>query len=402
MAENNSQKIGLSTATITGMNAMIGAGIFAVPAALATNVGPAGILAFIFVAISVWFVAQSLARAAQLYPEEGSFYTYTKQWAGHKMGLIASASYIIGLLMAMGIVTKMAGIFLQYFFPAVAAHTLGLIALGIIVLINVFGVSLSQLGQRILIFCTVFPILTTIGMCLSKANFSLLTPFAPYGYASVIKATSVVIFGFFGFESAASLFNVVKNPEKNVPKALNYSILLVGLLYTAFIGSIILSTPLTAIPSSEAALPEILKVTFPNHPWLISIVSLSIVSAILGTLHSVVWGVSHLMLSFFKKIKLPAIQNLITKNMLNKKTTVILSGLVVLTAYLTIKKNDLFFGFAAVFIVFAYITSIAALLFVKEEWTSKRNIKTIIGIITAAVMFGFAIQGVIAELAKLA
>ncbi|MFC1842977.1 APC family permease [Candidatus Dependentiae bacterium] len=402
MAENNSKKIGLGTATITGMNAMIGAGIFAAPAVLATHVGPAGILAYIFVVISVWFVAQSLSRVAQLFPQEGAFYTYTKQWGGHTMGLIANASYLIGILTAMGLLAKMSGQFLQYFFPTMSAHSLGLIALGIIVLINVLGVSMSQLGQRILICCTIFPILATIVMCLSKANLSFLTPFAPFGFGNVIKATSVVIFGFFGFESAASLFNVVKNPERNVPKALTYSILLVGALYIVFIGSIILSTPLSSFTASKTPLlPDILKITFPNHPWLISIVSISIVSAILGTIHSVVWGASSLMLSFFKKIKAPVIKNLITKKILNKKVSVILTGLTISASYLLIQKDDLFFNFAAIFIVFAYVASITTLLFIKEEWKSKQNIKTILGIVTASIIFAFAVQGVVAELTKL-
>ena len=36
------QKIGVSTATIICMNAMIGAGIFTIPAAMGAHVGPAG------------------------------------------------------------------------------------------------------------------------------------------------------------------------------------------------------------------------------------------------------------------------------------------------------------------------------------------------------------------------
>src|ERR1700722_6445072 len=103
------QKIGVATATIIGMNAMIGSGIFTAPATMASYVGPAGIIAYLIVIISVWFIAQSLARLAQLYPEEGSFYVYTKQWGGHIMGLIATTAYLIGLIIAMGLLTQMSG-----------------------------------------------------------------------------------------------------------------------------------------------------------------------------------------------------------------------------------------------------------------------------------------------------
>ncbi len=75
MSTNQTQKIGLAVATIVGMNAMIGAGIFAVPAALASHVGPAGIITYAFVILAVWFMGSSIARLAQLFPQEGSFYT---------------------------------------------------------------------------------------------------------------------------------------------------------------------------------------------------------------------------------------------------------------------------------------------------------------------------------------
>ena len=400
MSTNNSKKIGVSTATITGMNAMIGAGIFAAPAVMASNVGPAGILAYIFVVISVWFIAQSLARVAKLFPQEGSFYTYTKQWGGHSMGMIANGSYIIGVLTAMGLLTQFAGKFLQYFFPAWSASSLGLIALGIILIINILGVSMSQLGQRILIFLTIFPMLTTIVMCLSKADFSLLTPFAPFGFTNILKATSAVIFGFFGFESAASLFTVVKNPEKNVPKALTYSITLVGILYIVFIGSIIISTPMDIFAGTEPLLTNILKITFPNHPWIISIVTLSIISAILGTIHSIVWGISNLMLSFFKKIRNNYIQNLIEKNIINKKITVLLAGAFIFASYTTIHNINLFFSLTAIFIVFAYVTSMMTLLFIKQEWDNKQNVITMLAIATSMIMLIFATQAIAQELTK--
>ena len=75
MTQTNVSKIGVATATIVGMNAMIGAGIFTAPAAIGSFVGPAGIIAYIFVIIAVWFIAQSLSRVAARFPQEGSFYT---------------------------------------------------------------------------------------------------------------------------------------------------------------------------------------------------------------------------------------------------------------------------------------------------------------------------------------
>src|SRR5437870_2808444 len=137
------QKIGVATATIIGMNAMIGAGIFGIPIALSIKAGPIGIVTTLLVALSVLFIALSLARVAELFPVEGSFYTYAKQWGGHVMGLISAGAYLIGLTIAMGLLTQKAGVYLQHYFPSVTAYTLGLCTLIMLTALNAFGMALS-------------------------------------------------------------------------------------------------------------------------------------------------------------------------------------------------------------------------------------------------------------------
>ena len=53
MPHSDTKKIGVATATIVGMNAMIGSGIFTAPSAMAAHVGPAGIIAFFFVVVAI-------------------------------------------------------------------------------------------------------------------------------------------------------------------------------------------------------------------------------------------------------------------------------------------------------------------------------------------------------------
>lgn len=396
----NGTKIGVATATIVGMNAMIGSGIFTTPAVLAANVGPAGILAFIFVVVSVWFMAQSIARVAYLYPEEGAFYTYAKPWSGHIGGMIANTAYLVGLLIAMGLLAQMSGIYLQHFFPSYTQETLGLVALVTLVVLNMFGMVLSEIGQKVLIVCTVFPLIATTVMCLTKANMSNLVPFAPFGFANVLKATRVVVFGFFGFECAASLFNIVAEPKKNVPRALTYSIMLVGTIYILFVGSIILSTPLQYFNDPRVPVSDILRIVFPDNEWVITIIHISILSAILGTIHSMIWSSSNLLMTVVKESKNTLGKILVQSSLLNAQTSVLFVGLCILISYLTLHNLDLFFFLTALFIVLAYVMSMITLLTLPSEWESKQNIKTIFGIITASVIFLFAAEGLITEIIK--
>lgn len=399
---NNNAKIGVATATIVGMNAMIGSGIFGIPAALASNVGPAGILTTLFVAAIVWCLALSLSRVARIFPMEGSFYNYAKQWGGHTLGVLANSAYFAGLLIAMGLLTKMSGVYLQHHFPQFSEFTLSMITLVSLVVLNIVGVKMSEFGQMILICTTVAPLIITSIMCLSQAKLSNLIPFAPYGTLSLFQASKIVIFAFFGFESAASLFGIVKDPEKNVPKALSYSLLIVALIYIVFAASLILAVPLdilSADPLARITIP--LAQVFPNSSWIITAINMSILSAILGTIHSMIWGSSQLLISFVKVLKCNFAKKLINKNILNSKTSVLLVGLCIFITFATINNADLFFNLTAIFLIFAYSTSIFTLLSIKEKSSFTQHVITIVGLIAAGLIFIFAAHGLFIEILKL-
>lgn len=388
---STAQKIGLTTATIIGMNAMIGSGIFTAPAGIASYVGPAGIIAYIFVVFSVWCIAQSLARLASLFPHDGSFYTYTRQWGGHYLGLLASGLYIFGLVVAMGLLCQVAGLYLARLFPT-SATLLGFIVLAALVVLNLCGVALSELGQRILIVTTVFPILAITGLCFLHADVKNLFPFAPFGFGNILKATKIVIFGFFGYECAASLFNIVENPAQNVPKALTYSIGIVGVLYTLFITAIILATPLDLFKNPCMPLSETLAGIFPHYEWLLTIIHLAILSAIIGTIHSMIWSSSALLLSLAQTID-PRLQRA-TQDSAAQRAAVLVIGASILTTFLCISNLNLFFSLTALGIITAQLLSLITLLTLENEWKSGQNIVTIIGMCTALTIFYFAAEGI--------
>ena len=395
MSTSNSEKIGVSTATIVGMNAMIGAGIFTISSALAGDVGPAVIVSFLVTAISVWFMAQSLSRVAQLFPQEGSFYTYAKQWGGHGVGLLANASYLCGLLIAMGLLAHAAGMHWAWYAPDVPANVLGITTLVILTLLNIMGVSLSSLGQQILIACTVFPLIATTIMCLSKADLANLTPFLPGGPISIFKAARVIVFSFFGFEAAASLFNVIREPEKNLPRALTYSLIGVAGLYLAFVTSLVLAVPLDLFQQYPGPVAGPLSHIFDNQ-FVLECIHISSISAILGTLHSMIWSSGALLLIFMKKLRSKIAQRLLAHGIMNHRTSTLCIGLAIFTSF-QIFTNNMFFYFTAIFLLIAYSLSMITLLFIPEEWQSGQNYITLAGIATAVMIFGFSIAGIIAN-----
>lgn len=400
MTNTDKHKIGLMTATIVGMNAMIGSGIFTIPPKLAINVGPAGILTTVLVAIASWFIAISIARVATLFPEEGSFYVYAKQWGGHTMGIISSGAYIIGLLVAMGFLTQISAQYLKDYFPSYSLFALGTIALTSLVVLNMIGMVMSKAGQYVIICCTLFPLLATIILCATKVSLQNLTPFAPHGFSTVFKSTKDVIFAFLGFEATASLFSVVKDPEKNVPRAITYSMTIVACLYILFISALLLSLPAGTFTDAKMPITDGLLKVFPNHKWIIDGIHISILSAILGVLNAIMWSTSKLLISLVKRLKSSFAKYLIASNTLNSQTSVLFIGSVIFISFITLKSAGLFFSLTALFVVFAYVTSIITLLTIKKEWQSGQNIKTMIGLIAAGFIIFFAAQDLLSEILK--
>jgi amino acid transporter len=396
MSTENSQKIGVATATIVGMNAMIGAGIFSMTSSLASGVGPASMLSYLFAFFAVWFIAQSVARAAYLWPQEGSFYVYARQWGGHTMGLLAAGAYIFGFLIAMALLCKIAGTYLHDVFPCLSGEALGLLTLAALILLNIMGMALSQIGQYILIVFTVFSLLATTALCLTCIDIANLTPFMPYGPWSILQGTRIAIFGLFGFEAVTSLFNIVENPEKNVPKALQYSLLLVGIIYFFFIGSIVVSIPSSVFTdNANVTIPQALQYLFPNSKWIVHLITFSILSAIIGTIHSMIWAGSELIASYFKFFKTAHVKKLVERGLITQKFGVVVCGIIMFICFTTITNIDLFFTLTNIGLIFTYISTMIALLFQSSEWKSGQNIKTILGLMTACIIFGISIQKLI-------
>lgn len=394
MATSPSEKIGVWLATIIGMNAMIGAGIFVIPTTLVGQAGPASILTFLFVACAIWCMAQSISRVAQLFPQEGSFYTYARQWGGHAIGLATAACYLIGIIIAMGLLTHSAGQHLIRYIPTLQSETLGIISLALLTGLNMFNLSLSTAAQQVLIIFTVFPLLATTAICFTKASFSNLTPFMPYGIKTVFTQTKTVAFSFFGFEAIASLFAIIKNPERNLPKAITYSLLLVASLYLIFIVALVMAVPLSFFELYPGPVANALSYVFPENEMIVECIHIASLFAILGTLHSMIWASGALFLSFIKKIRLCSTQQMLVCGLVSHKTTTLCIGVAIFLSF-SLLTSDLFCSLTALFLIAAYISAMIPLLRINSEWKSGQNIITLTGIAAAVLIFYFAAESCI-------
>lgn len=374
------KKIGLAVAVVIGLNAMIGAGIVAIPSVLASSAGPAGILSFLFSVFVVLCMSLSLGKLAERHPGEGWTYLYPEKLGGHWLGMAASLSYLIAVIVAMGFVTQQAGVWAGYFIPQISPQILATIILVILMLLVLWGAEASTIGQYVIAAVVLGSLLLSAGVCALHWDMDLLTPFAPQGMRAVVMTAPKAMFSLLGFESIASLYSILKNPTRNVRRASMIAVLCVGGLYAFFIFSIIATIPSSYFErGTDIALAAILKEFLPQYPFLTLFILLGGLFAILGTLHSMIWSINLLMYSTLERGKSRFVKSLLAGPLYRDKHGVLLtSALILATSWFL--HSEMIFNLTVVLIAFAYVSSISLLFKDREQWRSGGNILTILAV----------------------
>lgn len=288
------------TAIIISMNAMIGAGIFAVPLTLQKTAGPIGLITVVCTALIVWCLAFALGAIAEKNTRATSFYEYIAPWGGRILATVVTAMHTLGMMIAMGLLVQELGYTLHGIAPWYTATSWSGIMLSIIFCIIVQGTMLSTVGQYILIACTVVPLMLISALCFFNLSWNNIIPFAPHGIGPAISASKIIIFGYFGFECVSSLAPLLKNPQRDMPRILTISIALVSAIYLMFISSFIFAIPQTVIALAPKSFIEALLLQFPQHIWILRMVNIAVVSALIGTIHSMLWSLKAVFISFKK------------------------------------------------------------------------------------------------------
>ncbi|GAA4503027.1 hypothetical protein GCM10023172_27210 [Hymenobacter ginsengisoli] len=272
-----------------GIAAIIGAGIFSTIGQASLNGGPAVSLLFVFTAIACAFSALCYAQFAATIPVSGSAYTYAYTsfgelaawiigWAlimeyavGNIVVAISWSDYFTGLLdgigmhiprwLTMGTQSAYAGYeavmtLMQSGKPLAAATPAQLdayyawaqapelpggfrlvvdlpaflITVAITALVYV-GIKESKNASNFLVALklAVVAIVIAVGVFYVKpANWH---PFAPNGIGGVLKGVSAVFFAYIGFDAISTTAEECKNPQRDLPKAMMYALIICTVLY---------------------------------------------------------------------------------------------------------------------------------------------------------------------------
>jgi uncharacterized hydrophobic protein (TIGR00271 family) len=246
-----SRDLGLFTITMIGVGAMIGAGIFVLTGIAAGLAGPALLLAFVLNGMVTAVTAASYAELGSCFPEAGGGYLWVKEGIGGLVGFLSGWMSWFAHAVACSVYALGFGAYL-----AELVTNLGLVgespqqlekpfAVGIAVLfayINYRGAKeTGRAGNLITVAkIAILGVFVAFGLAVlgGKPDWpSHFDPFFPNGAGGVIAAMGLTFIAFEGYEIIVQSGEEVKNPRRNIPRAifLSIAISLVIYLFVAFV-----------------------------------------------------------------------------------------------------------------------------------------------------------------------
>lgn len=298
MSNNNELKktLGFSTALATVIGVVIGSGVFFKPNEVFTATGAPGLglLAWIVAGIITVTAALTCAELAAAIPKTGGIVVYLKEIYGDTMGFLTgwmlSMIYNPGLIAALSIIfaTNVVGLL------GLNDNLISIIAIITILLlafVNSLGAEAGGKVQTICTICKLIPLFLIIvfGILKGDGGSSNLSPMINpeinpiTGFGAALLAT---LFAYEGWLSAANLAGEMKNPKKDLPKAISLGVGIVVLVYVFINIAYLWVLPSDTLASSSTPASDVATQIFGKTGG--TLITIGILISVFGTLNAVI------------------------------------------------------------------------------------------------------------------
>lgn len=328
--------------TLLGIGAIVGTGIFVITGLAAANFsGPALVLSFIIAGFACTFAALCYAEFAAMVPVAGSAYTYGYAALGEIWGWIIGwdlileytvaistvaigwSGYIVSLLNSMGVTLpdKLVAAPLDGGIVNLPA----MIIIGLIALLLVTGVKQSTRLNNIIVIIKLSVIVLFIVLAVGHVKIANWHPFMPYGFSGVVKGAAYVFFAYIGFDAVSTAAEEVKNPQKDLPKGIIYSLIICTVLY------IIVSAVLTGVVPyykfKGTAAPVAFALQQIGINWGSALVSVGAICGITSVLLVMMFGQTRIFFAMSRDGLLPKVLGNVSEKTKTPVTCTVLVGI---------------------------------------------------------------------------
>ncbi len=241
-----SRDLGLFSVTMIGVGAMIGAGIFVLTGIAAGVSGPAILIAFLLNGIVALFTASAYAELGGSIPEAGGGYLWVKESLPQPSGFLSGwmswmAHSVACSLYAVGFGAYFGETLTEFNIHFFVSHELlkKILAVCIVIIfsyINYRGAKETGKAGNVVTVLKIAILLLFI-LLGSKIifgeprRFDHFFPFFPKGFFGILTAMGLTYIAFEGYEIIAQSGEEIKNPQKNIPRAIFYSLIIVVPIY---------------------------------------------------------------------------------------------------------------------------------------------------------------------------
>lgn len=282
-------RIGPLLATFVVANNMIGSGFFLLPASLA-KVGGVTALAWLLGTALAVALGAAFARLAREYPDLTSPDDYVRPSLGRDAGFLATTLYWLASWAGNNAIAVAAFGYLAILLPggdAPGVRVAGQVALiWLMFAINLLGPRPIARFQSLCVVLGLLPVAVVLGAgwahfdpALYRASWNLT---GQPDLAVVVSSLAPVFWAFVGLETGAMVAGVVRDPERNVPRATIGGIVLAGVVYLA--SSVLVMGIVPAAELAASGAPFALVAGRMFGEWAIPVIALAAGLKATGTL----------------------------------------------------------------------------------------------------------------------
>ena len=208
-------------------------GIFVLPGLAVGITGSSVWLAFLVAALCILPAVLSKSELATAMPKSGGTYVYIERAFGPLFGTIAGIGLWLSLLLksAFSLVGLSAYLYVLIEIDASSTKGIALFALLVILLLNVFGVKKVEKTQLIIVSISVLSLIGIVFFGTSSFDSSLLEPVFVDGSSGFITGVAFLYISYAGVTKIAAVAGEIKNPEKNLPRTMIFSLFLITMIY---------------------------------------------------------------------------------------------------------------------------------------------------------------------------
>ena len=323
------------------INAIIGAGIFGLPSRVYALIGPYSLIAFIVCAIVVALIILCYAEVGSRFNETGGPYLYAREAFG------SAAGFEVGWLMWLARLTAFAAncnLLLDYLgFFRVPVKTPywreGIIVavVGALAAINILGVRDAARVTNLFTIGKLIPIVLFIGVVVFFLNSQNYTFGERPAYGSFSSSVLILVYAFSGFEMAAIPAGEIRNPQRDLPRALIIAIGVVALLYISI--QVVCIGALPTLAKSEKPLADASSIFLGRAGA--AIISAGVVISIIGNLNVIILAGSRLPFAMAERGELPKIVSATHKRFYTPHTAILITSTLalLLTLWSTFAKQ---------------------------------------------------------------